>query len=184
MTDFDIGTRVKELREEKQLTLRQLSKHSGVSATQISEVERNLTAPTVPTLMKIISALETDAGIFFERRYSKTVSVVRKNDRQEFIDRKNNVFIESLTNGIADSKLKVIMAHPPPGAENIRGGYQHPGEELIHVIKGKIQVTVGDREYVLDEGDSLHFRSELRHIIKNITDHKVELISIITPPNY
>jgi transcriptional regulator with XRE-family HTH domain len=184
MTKFDIGARVKHLRAQKQLTVRELARRSGVSATQISEIERNLTAPTVPTLMKIVSALGTEVSIFFESKNHRTVSVVRKNERQEFIDLKSNVFIQSLSNGITDTKLKVILAHPPPGVENIRGGYQHPGEELIYVIKGKVQVTIDGTCYILEEGDSVHFRGELRHTIKNITDHEVEVLAIITPPNY
>ena len=184
MTEFDIGARVKHLREQKNLTLREVARRSGVSATQISEIERNLTAPTLPTLMKIIAALGSDLSIFFEHKHAKSVSIVRKNERQQFIDRQNHVFLESLSNGITDTKLKVILAHPPPGAENIRGGYQHPGEELIYVIKGKVQVTIASASYVLEQGDSIHFRGELRHTIKNITDQEVELISVITPPNY
>jgi transcriptional regulator with XRE-family HTH domain len=184
MTDFDIGARVKHLREEKDLTLREVGRRSGVSVTQISEIERNLTAPTVPTLMKIIAALGADMSIFFEPKKSQCVSLVRKNERQQFIDRQNHVYLEALSNGITDTKLKVILAHPPPGAENIRGGYQHPGEELIYVIKGRIQVTIAGKPYILEQGDSIHFRGELRHTIKNITKKKVELISVITPPNY
>lgn len=184
MTEFDIGTRVKELRAERNFTLRELSRMSGVSTTQISEIERNLTAPTVPTLMKIISALGADTSVFFETKNTQKICLVRKDERREIVDRKNNVNIESLTNGITGTKLKVILAHPPPGVENIAGGYQHAGEELIYVIKGKIRVKIDCQEFVLEEGDSIHFRGELRHSIKNITDHGVELLSVITPPNY
>lgn len=184
MKEFDIGAKIKQLRSDKNLSLRELSRRAGVSSTQISEIERNLTAPTVPTLMKIISALDIDTGIFFERKNIRKVSVTRKDERQEFIDRKNHVFIQSLTKGITNTKLKVVLAHPPPGAENIKGGYQHAGEELIYVIRGKIQVTIEGTPYILNEGDSIHFRGELRHIIKNITDEEVEALSVITPPNY
>jgi transcriptional regulator with XRE-family HTH domain len=67
MTDFDVGAKIKQLRTEKNLSVRELSRRSGVSSTQISEIERNLTAPTVPTLMKIISVLEIETSIVFER---------------------------------------------------------------------------------------------------------------------
>lgn len=184
MTDFNVGQRVKELRLAKNLSVRELARRSGVSATQISEIERNLTSPTVPTLMKIISALGTNTSIFFQDEKLRTVTVVRKNERPQFIDRKNNVYLESLTTGITDSNLKVIIAHPPPGAINLPEGYQHKGEELIYVIRGKIRVTVGGKSYDLEEGDSIHFRGELRHTIQNITDGYVEVLSVITPPNY
>jgi transcriptional regulator with XRE-family HTH domain len=183
MTDFDIGARVKRLREEKNLSLRELARRSGVSATQISEIERNLTAPTVPTLMKIIAALGGDLSIFFERNHSKSVSVVRKNERQQFIDRQNHVFLESLSNGITDTKLKIVLAHPPPGAENIPGGYQHPGEELIYVIKGKVQVTIAGRAMFSNEATAFTFAVSCG-TPSNITDKEVRLISVITPPNY
>ncbi len=184
MTEFDIGARVKRLREERRFSLRELSRRSGVSATQISEIERNLTAPTVPTLMKIIRALDAETSIFFEQDRTKKVAVVRKDERREVIDRKNQVYLESLTTGISGSKLKVILAHPPPGASNIEGGYQHPGEELIFVIKGRIQVMLNGSPYILEEGDSLHFRGELRHVITNIAEEKAELLVVISPPNY
>lgn len=184
MIDFDIGARVRRLRKEKNLSLRELSRLSGVSATQISDIERNRTAPTVPTLMKITGALGMDTSIFFEAEKTKRVSIVRKDERQEIIDRKNQVYIESLTTGISDSRLKVILAHPPPGAENIRGGYKHPGEELIYVIKGRIRVMLDGVCYELCEGDSIHFRGELRHTIKNLSDQEAELLVVISPPNY
>lgn len=184
MTDINVGEKIRRLRTERKMSVRELSRRSGVSSTQISEIERNLTAPTIPTLVKIIRALETDTSIFFERRNELQVSLTRRDERPEFIDRKNHVYIQSLTRGITNSKLKVILAHPPPGAENIKGGYKHPGEELIYVIKGRIQVQVENDVYILEEGDSLHFHGELRHTIKNITEDEVELLSVITPPNY
>lgn len=184
MNDFNVGARIKQLREEQRLSLRELSRRSGVSATQISEIERNLTSPTVPTLMKIIDALGTNTSIFFQDEKFKNISVLRKHERPKIIDEKNNVYLESLTTGIANSKIKVIIAHPPPGAVNIPEGYQHLGEELIYVIRGRIRVTVGNKEYELNEGDSIHFRGEFRHTIQNITDGEVELLSVISPPNY
>jgi transcriptional regulator with XRE-family HTH domain len=184
MVGFDVGRKLKELREKKRFTIRELSRRSGVSTTQISEIERNLSAPTVPTLMRIISSLDTHASIFFEEKEERKVCVVRKSNRQEFIDRKNNVFVESLTEGITGTNLKVIVARPPPGSINIRGGYVHRGEELIYVIKGRIRVTLGEEEYILDEGDTIHFRGMIRHTIANITDREVELISVTAPPNY
>ena len=181
---FQVGTKLKTLRSENSLTLKELSIKSGVSTTQISEIERGLTSPTISTLMKLISALGKDTSIFFERGDTKKVSIVRKAERDLIVDQKNQVYIESLTKGIVDSNLKVIITHPKPGHDCIPGGYEHPGEELIYVIKGRIQVTLDGEAHVLEEGDSIHFRGEMNHIIKNITDKEVELIAVITPPNY
>lgn len=184
MIDFDVGLRVKDLRKQKDISIRELSRRAGVSATQISEIERNISSPTVPTLLKIISGLGAAASIFFDTKIKKSVSIVRKNERQEFIDRKNSVFIQSLSNGIVNTNLKIILSHPTPGITNISGGYKHDGEEFIYVIKGKIQVTLDDRKYILNEGDSIHFQGEFNHTIKNITDHEIEILVVISPPNY
>lgn len=184
MIGFDIGLRVKDLRKQKDISIRELSRRSGVSATQISEIERNISAPTVPTLLKIINGLNAAASIFFDTKIKKSVSVVRKNERQEFIDRKNSIFIQSLSSGIINTKLKIILVHPTPGVTNIRGGYKHAGEEFIHVIRGKIQVTLDGTKYILNEGDSIHFQGEFNHTIKNITDHQIEILVVISPPNY
>ncbi|MCH7675188.1 cupin domain-containing protein [candidate division KSB1 bacterium] len=181
---FDVGKKIKSLRGENSLTLKELSCKSGVSTTQISEIERNLTSPTIVTLMKLISALGKETSIFFEQDSHQKVSMVRQDERSLIVDQKNQVFIESLTKGIIDSKLKVIIARPKPGQENIPQGYEHAGEELIFVFKGKIQVTLDGKPYILEEGDSIHFRCEMNHKIKNITDSEVELLSISTPPTY
>lgn len=181
---FDVGRKLKTLRKENELTLKELSCKSGVSTTQISEIERGLTSPTIVTLMKLISALGQETSIFFEKDESRKVSLVRKSERPLIVDQKNKVYIESLTTGIVDSKLKVIITRPQPGHENIPGGYRHAGEELIYVIKGRLQVILEGRSYILEAGDSIHFRGEINHKIKNTTDDEVELLAVITPPSY
>lgn len=181
---FNVGRKLKTLRQQNSLTLRDLSKKSGVSATQISDIERNLTSPTIATLIKLISALGQETSIFFENGDTKRISHVSKCQRMLVVDPQNDVHIESITSGIVDSKLKAIIAHPKPGQENIPGGYSHIGEELIYVIKGRVQVKLDDQSYTLEQGDCLHFRAEMRHTIKNITDDKVELLSVMTPPSY
>ncbi|MFQ5603908.1 MAG: cupin domain-containing protein [bacterium] len=181
---FNVGKKLKSLRQESNLTIKELSAKSGVSTTHISDIERDNTSPTLATLIKLISALGQETSLFFESERSRKVSFVKKEERSLIIDKKNQVYIESLTNGIVDSKLKVIITNPKPGHENIPGGYQHPGEELIYLVKGKIQVTLDGEAYILESGDSIHFRSEMVHTIKNITDEEVELIAVITPPSY
>ncbi|MFQ5708058.1 MAG: helix-turn-helix domain-containing protein [bacterium] len=181
---FNVGKKLRDLRKENNLTLKELSQKSGVSTTQISEIERELTSPTLATLIKLISALGQETSIFFEPGNGKKVAIVRKNERPLIVDQKNQVYIESLTTGIMDSKLKVILTHPKPGHENIPGGYKHGGEELIFVIKGCIQVTLDGTSHIIESGDSIHFRGDMVHTIKNITDEEVELIAVITPPSY
>ena len=180
---FNVGKKIKAIRREKNLTLKKLSWESNVSTTQISEIERGLSSPTIGTLMKIISALGQDTSIFFENARSKKVSLVRKNERPLIVDKKNHIYMESLTNGIIDSLLKVIITRPQSGHENIPGGYQHAGEELIYVNKGEIQVELDRKTYVLKEGDSIHFRGEMCHSIKNILNDEAELIIVVITPH-
>lgn len=134
--------------------------------------------------MKLISALGQETSIFFENEMNKKVVVVREKERPLVVDQKNQVYVESLTTGIVDSKLKVIITRPKPGHENIPGGYKHPGEELIYVIKGQVQVKLEREKYILAQGDAIHFRGEMRHTVTNITSDEVELLAVITPPSY
>ncbi len=87
---FNVGKKIKAIRREKNLTLKKLSWESNVSTTQISEIERGLSSPTIGTLMKLISALGQDTSIFFENARSKKVSLVRKNERSLIIDKKKS----------------------------------------------------------------------------------------------
>jgi len=181
---LDIGKKLREIRSLKKLTLKEVSQKSGVSITQISEVERNLTSPTVPTLIKIAKGLGQDISVFFESNNKKQISIVRKNERNIIIDRVNNVISESLTSGIVNTKLKVVVGPLKHGKEIIRGGFQHEGEELDFVLTGTVLCKIGDESFILEEGDSIHFNAELKHSFISIGDGDAELLAVITPPNY
>ena len=182
--ELEIGKKLRELRKSNNLTLKKVSERSGVSITQISEIERELTSPTVPTLMKIAKGLGQDISFFFERNNDTQISLVRKNERNIIVDRVNNVISESLTKGIANTKLKVVVGPLKKGHEIIKGGFQHEGEELDFVIKGTVLCKIGNQTFILEEGDSIHFKADLKHSFTSIGNGDAELLAVITPPNY
>jgi quercetin dioxygenase-like cupin family protein len=61
-------------------------------------------------------------------------------------------------------------------------GYHHEGEEFVYVLKGKIEVIVGEHVNVLDQGDSLHFNSGIRHKMTNVSEESAELLVVIYSP--
>jgi len=181
---LEIGKKLREIRKSKEMTLKAVSEKSGVSITQISEIERELTSPTVPTLMKISRGLGQDISIFFEKNDKKQISVVRRDKRNKIIDHANTIISESLTNGIANTKLKVVVGPLKEGVEIIKEGFQHEGEELDFVLKGTVLCKIGDQSFTLNEGDSIHLNSSLKHSFLSIGNGDAELLAVITPPNY
>ena len=81
-TRNEIGSRIKQFRLAKGLTLKDIELRAKVSATHVSEIERGMTSPTVGALAKIARAMGTDVAYFVEKRNLSTISVVRKSERR------------------------------------------------------------------------------------------------------
>lgn len=160
----EVGTRLKEVRRQKNMTLKQVAESSGMSPTHISEIERGKTSPTVGALRKIAMALGKDTAFFVEDTPLPRVSVVKKEDRQTvLLPGSDDTFVtaRALTTGIPAGRVKVVLVDHEKGGERL--GHAHEGEEAILVLRGEARVKVGDEEFVVGNGDCLHYSAKEEH---------------------
>ena len=87
-----------------------------------------------------------------------------------------------MTPGAENKHLKAFRVAIPAGQDHKGVGYQHEGEEFDYVLKGRIEVVVGDHVNTLAAGESLHFNSGIRHKLRNIGAEDAELIVVIYNP--
>ena len=160
----EVGLRLKEVRRQKGMTLKQVAEASGMSPTHISEIERGKTSPTVGALRRIAGAMGKDTAFFVEEKPLPKVSIVKKEDREDvLLPGEDDTFVmaRALTTGIPAGRVKVVMIdHEKGGA---KAPHAHDGEEAILMLKGEAHVKVGDEEFVLRNGDCLHYTSKVEH---------------------
>ncbi len=160
----EVGRRLKEVRRQRDMTLKEVAEASGMSPTHISEIERGKTSPTVGALRKIANALGKDTAYFVEEKPFPKVSVVKKEDRESILlQGADDTFLsaKALTNGIPAGRVKVVLVDHEQGGK--RSPHSHDGEEAILVLKGEAKVQVGGEEFVVGPGDCLHFSSKVEH---------------------
>jgi transcriptional regulator with XRE-family HTH domain len=178
------GEKIREVRERKHLTMRQVAKQAGVSESLISQIERNRISPAIDTLLKIIDVLDIDLDfIFRDLKKDRPVNLVRASERKRAVI--NGVIFEQLSHTFSSSEEHAIEAYfleIPPGGKGGDDEYGHIGKELGVIIKGKGECTVGKNVYSLKEGDSVSFSADAPHQIRNIGSGPLRAFWIITPP--
>jgi transcriptional regulator with XRE-family HTH domain len=181
-TKMDIGPKIREIRLRKGLKLKDIAKETGLSISLISQVENNNTSPSLSTLIKLSNYLGTDTSFFLENSEKKeNATVCHKKDRKFWTGNDKKIFFELLNPSVRNNKMEIVFA-TLKSFEILPEKYTHEGEEFGLVLKGQIQVEVGDESYVLNEGDTIYFKSTLPHAIYSTAQRNSEVIWVTSPP--
>ncbi|MFA4946932.1 MAG: XRE family transcriptional regulator [Candidatus Krumholzibacteriia bacterium] len=159
----EIGRRIKKIREEQHLTLKNVEAKAGISATHISEIERGKTSPTIGALIRIADALEREPAYFIEDEELRDVSFVAYEDRKQCTLGRCPGTAEMLTKSIPSGKINarlITMSPVPPQEISV---HAHEGDEAALVLQGKVQFKIADKTYDLGEGDSVYFLANQDH---------------------
>lgn len=180
----DLGERIKRFRLDRNLTLKDIETKAKVSATHVSEIERGMTSPTVGALAKIAHALGTEASYFLQGDARPGVSVVRKSERRTLTHESWGARISCLSAGMGSAGMSFLEVELEPRLGRSVEPITHTGEELVHILKGVVEMHIGDERRLLKEGDSIHFHSREPHTIKNIGDGPARILWVASPPFY
>jgi transcriptional regulator with XRE-family HTH domain len=170
ITKEEIGRRIKKIREQQHLTLKNVEAKAGISATHISEIERGKTSPTIGALIRIADALGKDPAYFIEDNELQDVSFIALEDRETKQLERSDGEIEVLTNSIPSGKIdSQLITLNPCRSDEIRM-HSHDADEAALVLSGSVKFRVDDREYTLEEGDSIYFIASQEHGYINASD--------------
>lgn len=175
-----LGRRIRRIRQEKGLTLKEIEARVHVSATHISEIERGKTSPTVVALEKISKALEVPPSHLIDIPIQPVPKVQRPNDRPALSMYGGAVQLEPLTSRDAPSEMSLFVA-TIAGHASVGDAPGHRGEEFCYVLDGFLEVTVSGKAHVLQRGDSIHFRASQPHQIRNLTPQPVRTLWAVRP---
>lgn len=185
LSTYDLGNKLRLLRLRKKISLVDLGKHTGLSASMLSQLENGKLVPTLPTLARIAMVFDVGLDFFFsDRRRKKLFSIVRGNERMRFPDRAGNptpkFFFEVLAFSAQEKGLQAYLAEFPASESAPSQEHFHDGAEFLFVLSGQLVVTYQGEDNTLEEGDSVYFDSSEPHAYRGQTDSKA--IVITTPP--
>jgi len=185
--DFDVGARLRKVREAAGLSQRELSRRTGVTNGTISLIEQNRNSPSVSSLRKVLEGIPMTFAEFFSQELPGPEQVVFSRDEMIEItqetDRKSTGAISYRQVGPAvQHGLQILFETYPPGADTGRTMLQHEAQEGGVVISGCLELTVAGRKYLLKAGDSYLFDSRKPHRFRNPFAETCTLVSACTPP--
>jgi len=172
-----VSRKIKNARLQKDLSLERVANETGFAVRYLKDIEDGRIAPPVGALLQIAKALQIDSGSLLREQTPSCKPRVKAHTK-----RTESYTYEMLTPDAESRHLKAFHVVVEPGQEHGGVGYQHEGEEFEYVMKGKVQVVVGDHTNTLEAGDSLHFNSGVKHQLLNIGKETAELLVVIYSP--
>ncbi|MFX0196321.1 MAG: helix-turn-helix domain-containing protein [Candidatus Hodarchaeota archaeon] len=179
-----LGPRIRKLRTSKKISLEKLSKIAKLTPSNISQVERNLTNPSIPALRKIGAALGVPVFYFFmDEEIDESLLIVRSQNRKKLLEPDRNISFELLSPNL-NMNMEVIELKIEPRLASSDELFTHDGEEACVVLEGELTIQLGEQEYVLSKGDCIQFNSGIPHRYINKKDSLVKVITVHTPPSF
>ena len=165
---YALGEKLRTLRLRKSMGLVELGKHTGLSAAMLSKLERGKLFPTLPTLLRIAMVFGVGLEYFFtDERKRHVVAIARRKDRFRFPESPGGGSVaynfESLDFNATERKLNAFYAEFEPITAEKAKPHQHAGVELLYLISGKLDLSIGSERFSLETGDAVYFDSAVRH---------------------
>jgi len=172
-TQLSLGQRILALRDARKLSLRTLADKVDLSASFLSQIERDETSPSIASLEKIAQALEVDVARFFDRTQPDPFLPVR--DRPA---------AHSPVPGVVVERLSRVPGAVQPSELRLEAGEHtvllpNRGEVFFYLLKGEVKAVLEDREVALREGDTLHLLRQGQLLaLHNTSTNEAELLTI------
>lgn len=177
---MDIGNKLKELRVLKGLTQEELADRSELSKGFISQLERNLTSPSITTLMDILQCLGTSIGEFFNEAPDEQI-VFGKQDYFVKVDTEYKNEIKWIIPNAQKNTMEPIYLTLEAGGSTCPDT-PHEGEEFGYVLQGTVSIHLGNKTYKAKKGESFYYTADKTHFLSSKSG--AVLIWVSSPPSF
>lgn len=175
----EIHQKIKDLRIEQGLTLKDLSERTNLSVSFLSQIERGSSSLAITSLKKIADAFEVPITFFFETEVNHNYMLTAKDQKPFKLEGASTTY-SRLNGEFGGRTLEPLLVTLAPRQEQIQTS-NHPGEEFYYVLKGAALFKVDGREYFVREGDSIHYPSEVPHSWENPLNEETIILCVLTP---
>ena len=185
--ELNLGQKIKALRQRRGISLEEMARRTNLSQPLLSQIESEVVAPPVATLLKIARALNVNIGYFFqtEEGEEKKAVIVRKNERKRVFRRihedpaKVGYYYESLAYPKVDRHMEPFQVEFEVKKKEDLIFFNHQGEEFVFVLEGQLEFNYENEVYLLGPGDSLYFDSSLPHAFRAVGSKNALAIDVI-----
>ncbi len=187
-----IGEKLRNERLKERISLQEISDVSGLSKSFLCQIEKGKANPSVASLKKITDALKIPMASLFEdlpqendlRRNQKKETLLVKRERRKMMKMPGSDVEYFLLSPDLNRKIEFLLTVAGPGMNSGHDFLSHDGEECGIVVKGKVEFTVGEETFLMEEGDSIYFSSSQPHRWRNVGNVPAQLVWAITPPSF
>ena len=184
-----VGEKIKALREDKTITIEELSQHSGLAVEQIERIEKNIDIPSLAPLIKIARVLGVRLRTFLDDQDEVGPVVCRKKEAKDAISFSNNAIhsrkhmeYHSLSKSKADRHMEPFIIDVMPTEDSDFVLSSHEGEEFIYVLEGVLEINYGKNTYILEEGDSIYYDSIVAHHVHAAAESTAKILGVVYTP--
>ena len=182
-----VGEKIKQLRENKALSLKEVADLTGFSTALLSQMENHLVSPSLGTLIKLAKAYGVRVGDFLGETEGEPFAIVRKDERRKvsrFASKegvKYGYLYESLGFDKKDRHMEPFIVTLEPATLKVSKTSVHDGEEFIFVLEGEMEVILGDHRDILYPGDSIYYDSSIPHRVQCHQDKLTRILAVLYP---
>lgn len=184
-----VGTKIKSIREAKNITIEQVAERSGLSVNQIEVIEENKNLPSLAPLIKIARVLGVRLGTFLDDNDQVGPVICRKEEQPEGIsfsnetaNSHNNLNFFSLAQSKAGRHMEPFLIDIDSTSKEAYLLSSHEGEEFLFVLEGSVEVTYGKTNYVINVGESIYYDSIVEHNVHAANESKAKILAVVYTP--
>ncbi len=187
LSTYELSRKLRQLRLKKKIALVDLGKHTGLSASMLSQLETGKMVPTLPTLARIAIVFDVGLDYFFDDRKRRRIfTIVRSAERLRFPERPDSplpsYFFECLAFSAQGKSMQAYLAEfPPRDPANVHEHF-HDGSEFLFIVSGEMVIRYQDEDHPLKAGDSIYFDSSENHAYRGTGESGASAIVITMPP--
>ncbi|WP_043346364.1 cupin domain-containing protein [Beutenbergia cavernae] len=175
-----LGDRLRDLRRQHGLTLRDVAGQTGLSVALLSQIENGRTDPSITSLRKLARAFDAEVATLFHEPDAPSVHISRPGERFLLSAPAGLIAYERVTPGRGD--LEVLRSVLAPGDVSAEGPRGHASTECVYVLAGEVVVTIGESDHRLVAGEAATFDSRQPHRYRNDSAANAEILVVVTPP--
>jgi transcriptional regulator with XRE-family HTH domain len=178
---IQISNRLKEIRKEKNVTLQELAESAGVTKSMLSQVENSRSVPSLTVLLNLIKALDIDLNEFFRNMTLQETGgvILKKKTEYQSFEKENAIgfhYQRLFATTVHDYHIDFVLLRLQPGAQ--RPPVVTNAFEFKYVIKGSVEYIIGDKTYIMEEGDSIFFDAKALHNPQALNQHEALLLVV------
>lgn len=179
---MEIGEKIKQLRIAMNLTQEELANRCDLSKGFISQLERDLTSPSIATFMDILECLGTTVKDFFDETVNEKVVFTGEDIFESENEELKHTINWLIPNAQKNEMEPILIKMLENGRSNLHNA--HEGEIFGYVLEGKIELFLGAANYIIEQGASFYYKANSPHYLQNKAKGESVVLWVSTPPNF